>query len=63
MNLFARPVTPRAMQKSPKVSSKEIRACIRSTPGAKVSQYAISSGIAGVTHPGTTGSPNVTWAR
>ncbi len=36
---------------------------MRSAPGENVSQYATISGIAGVIHPGTTGSPNVTCAR
>ena len=58
MILPAIPVRPRIMEKIPRVISNATSACILACPSGNVRQYAISSGIAGVIHPGTTGSPN-----
>ena len=60
MIFLPKPVMPRNAANRPKLNSNAISACTRSGPLGNALMYNIKSGIAGVTQPGTTGSPNKT---
>ena len=61
MILLARPVIPMKRKISPTTSCKAIMVWTRSGPCSVSVKKAVTSGIAGVIHPGTTGSPNREW--
>ena len=59
MILLASPVTPIKRKMIPTMSCRAIRLCVLAGPCSDRVRNAVTSGMAGVIQPGTTGSPSI----